>query len=289
MRQLKNTQNITDRSSEVFNIYMHDLKNYPMITPEEEVELTQLIKKGGPKGERAKKRLIEANLRFVVSVANQYKQQGMELSDLINEGNIGLIKAAERFDDTRGFKFISCAVWWIRQSIIQAINDNSRTVRLPQSQIALIQRYRRLHEETMQAEQRCPTAQEFAEYAGLDTEKAEGVISSIKRSVSIDTPLSDDDNETTIGDMMTSGSVTDSDADKESLHNDIMTMLQHVLSQRECDILTRSYGFNGHEQGLDEIGASMGLSRERVRQIRERAVKKLRESGGATTLSRYLG
>ena len=288
MRQFKSTQGITDRNSLSVSNYLREVNDYPMISLDEEVRLAQLIHKGGKEGERAKQQLVEANLRFVVSVANQYHQKNMELSDLISEGNIGLIKAAERFDDTRGFKFISYAVWWIRQSIISAISEHGRMIRIPLNQQALLQQYQMLLNETMQTEQRKPTVEEFAEFADIPVNKARSLMTGMKSVVSADSPMTDD-SDSTIGDMIASDFSTDKDVEQESLHMDLMAFINHTLNAREKEIVTRSFGIGKQEQGLDEISSDLGLSRERVRQIREKAVLKMRDSDSSHLLYRYLG
>lgn len=288
IRQFKTTPGITDRGSLSVNNYLRELNRYPVLSVEEEVELTRKIRKGGKEGEKAKKRLIECNLRFVVSVANQYHQKSMELSDLISEGNIGLIKAAERFDETRGFKFISFAVWWIRQSIMASISEHGRIVRIPLNQQALIQQYKMLAHETMQTEQRKPTSEEFAAFADIDVDKAQLVIQSISRSVSTDSPVSDD-NDATIGDMLVSESMTDGITEHESLHTDLISIIDKSLNQREKEIVIRSFGINNREESLEDISEEFGLSRERVRQIREKAVMKIKESDNCHLLFKYLG
>lgn len=288
IRQFKTSQGITDRNTLSVNNYLRELNRYPMLSIEEEVLLSQKIRKGGKEGEKAKKRLVEANLRFVVSVANQYHQKNMELSDLISEGNIGLIKAAERFDDTRGFKFISYAVWWIRQSIIAAISEQGRMVRIPLNQQALIQQYKMLAHETMQTEQRKPTVEEFAMFADIDTAKAQLVIDSISGSISTDSPVGED-NDATIGDMIISEDRTDSNVDQESLHTDLVTLINQSLNPREKEIVIRSFGIGKREQSLEDISEELGLSRERVRQIREKAVVKMKESDNSHLLFKYLG
>ena len=259
-----------------------------MATVDEEVILAQKIKQGGKEADKARQRLIEANLRFVISVANQYHQHNMDLSDLISEGNIGLIKAAERFDDTRGFKFISYAVWWIRQSITSAICENGRIIRLPLNQQALLNMYSILLNETIQREQRKPTIAEFAELAGISENKASMLIEQTDKTLSMDAPLSED-TETSVGDLVSSGSKTDESLDKESLHHDMVAMLNHILSAKEREILMRSFGIDCKEEGLDEIGFTLGLSRERVRQIREKALDKIRRSNKIEILAQYIG
>ena len=288
MRQFKSTKNITERSNISVNNYLKEMSRYPMATADEEVELAQKIKQGGKEADKARQRLIEANLRFVISVANQYHQHDMDLSDLISEGNIGLIKAAERFDDTRGFKFISYAVWWIRQSITSAICENGRIIRLPLNQQALLNMYFILLNETMQTEQRKPTVAEFAEFADISEYKASILIEQTDKALSMDAPLSED-TETSVADLVSSGSKTDDSLDKESLHHDMVAMLNHILSAKEREILMRSFGIDCKEEGLDEIGFTLGLSRERVRQIREKALDKIRRSNKIEILAQYIG
>ena len=287
MRQFKNTKNITEHSSISVNNYLKEVSRYPMITVDEEVILTQKIRQGGKEAEKARQRLVEANLRFVISVANQYHQHNMDLSDLISEGNIGLIKAAERFDETRGFKFISYAVWWIRQSISSTIYENGRIIRLPLNQQALLNMYSTLLKETMQTEQRKPTTAEFAEFANISENKAGILIEQTAKTLSMDDPLSED-TDTSIGDFVSSGSKTDESLDKESLHQDMTAILNHILSAKEKEILMRSFGINCKEEGLEEIGFAFGLSRECVRQIREKALCKIRRSNKIGILAQYI-
>ena len=287
MRQFKNTKKITERNNISVNNYLKEVSRYPMVTVDEEVILAQKIRQGGKEADKARQRLIEANLRFVISVANQYHQSNMDLSDLISEGNIGLIKAAERFDDTRGFKFISYAVWWIRQSISSAICENGRAIRLPLNQQALLNMYSTLLKETMQTERRKPTTAEFAEFANISENKAGILIEQTAKTLSMDNPLSED-TDTSIGDFVSSGSKTDESLDKESLHQDMTAILNHILSAKEKEILMRSFGINCKEEGLEEIGFAFGLSRERVRQIREKALCKIRRSNKIGILAQYI-
>ena len=287
MRQFKNTKNITERSNISVNKYLKEVSRYPMVTVDEEVILAQKIRQGGNEADKARQRLVEANLRFVISVANQYHQHNMDLSDLISEGNIGLIKAAERFDETRGFKFISYAVWWIRQSISSTIYENGRIIRLPLNQQALLNMYSILLKETMQTEQRKPTTAEFAEFANISENKAGILIEQTAKTLSMDDPLSED-TDTSIGDFVSSGSKTDESLDKESLHQDMTAILNHILSAKEKEILMRSFGINCKEEGLEEIGFAFGLSRERVRQIREKTLCKIRRSNKIGILAQYI-
>ena len=287
MRQFKNTKKITERNNISVNNYLKEVNRYPMATVDEEVTLAQRIRQGGKEADKARQRLIEANLRFVISVANQYHQPNMDLSDLISEGNIGLIKAAELFDDTRGFKFISYAVWWIRQSISSAICENGRAIRLPLNQQALLSKYFILMNKTIQKEQREPTTAEFAEFADISEYKASMLIEQNHKTLSMDAPLSED-TETSVGDLVPSRYRTDDSLDKESLHQDIAAILNHILTAKEREIILRSFGIGCKEEGLEEIGFSLGLSRERVRQIREKALCKIRRSNKSGILAQYI-
>ena len=288
MRQFKSSQHITGRSSVSVINYLRDVNRYPMATIEEEVQLAQAIRRGGKEGERARQRLIEANLRFVITVANQYRQHNMELADLISEGNIGLIKAAERFDDTKGFKFVSYAVWWIRQSIQQAISEQEQIIRMPLNQQGLQQMYNLLLNETMQTEQRRPTAEEFAAFAGIDIKKAEDTLNGFLATISMDAPIREDA-DMTIGDNLSSGNRSDQMMERESMKNDLHKLLLLSLTKKEHAIISRIYGLNGQEETLGDVGLDMGLSRERVRQIKEKALRKIRLSAHKDTLAQYLG
>jgi RNA polymerase primary sigma factor len=287
MRQFKNTKKITERNNISVNNYLKEVNRYPMATVDEEVTLAQRIRQGGKEADKARKRLVEANLRFVISVANQYHQPNMDLSDLISEGNIGLIKAAELFDDTRGFKFISYAVWWIRQSISSAICENGRAIRLPLNQQALLSKYFILMNKTIQKEQREPTTAEFAEFADISEYKASMLIEQNHKTLSMDAPLSED-TETSVGDLVPSRYRTDDSLDKESLRQDIAAILNHILTAKEREIILRSFGIGCKEEGLEEIGFSLGLSRERVRQIREKALSTIRRSKKIGRLAQYI-
>ena len=288
MRQFKSSQHITGRSSVSVNNYLRDVNRYPMATMEEEVQLAQAIRCGGREGERARQRLIEANLRFVVTVANQYHQHSMDLADLISEGNIGLIKAAERFDDTRGFKFVSYAVWWIRQAILQAVSEQGQTIRMPLNQQGLRQMYNLLLNETMQTEQRKPTTEEFAVFADINLKKAKDILNDILLTVSMDTPVSED-SELTLGDNLPSGSRSDQLVERESLKSDLRKVLSLLLTNKEYTIISRTFGLSGQEESLAAVGTDMGMTRERVRQIREKAILKIRKSSHKNKLAQYLG
>ncbi len=290
MRQLKIQKSITNRTSEALDKYLVEIGRAPLITIEEEIELAQKIKKGGVEGERAKNKLVTANLRFVVSVAKQYQHQGLGLTDLIDEGNIGLIKAAQKFDETRGFKFISYAVWWIRQSILQAIAEQSRIVRLPLNQVGALGRINHYINEFEQLNQRHPTVSELAQATQMDPEKITQSIAADGHHISIDAPFQEGE-ENTLVDVLPSGDETKTDlhADKESMAQELDTVLCKVLKEREITILRQCYGFGCSEKGLEEIGDQLGLTRERVRQIREKAITKLRSSTNVKVLQKYLG
>lgn len=290
MRQLKIQKSITNRNSEALDKYLVEIGRAPMVSIEEEIELAQAIKKGGRAGERAKNKLVEANLRFVVSVAKQYQHQGLTLTDLIDEGNIGLIKAAERFDETRGFKFISYAVWWIRQSILQAIAEQSRIVRLPLNQVGSLNKVNHEINKFEQENLRRPSVEEIADRTGVDEEKISQSMAASGHHVSIDAPFGDDDDNTMV-DVMSSGddSRTDKQVDHESMAMELKQVLGQVLKERERQIVCACFGIGEPEKGLEEIGDKMGLTRERVRQIREKSISKLRESGYVKILMKYLG
>ena len=287
MRQLKIQKSITNRSSEALDKYLVEIGRQPLVTIDEEIELAQAIRRGGPEGEKAKERLVTANLRFVVSVAKQYQHQGLTLTDLIDEGNIGLVKAAEKFDETRGFKFISYAVWWIRQSILQAIAEQSRIVRLPLNQSGALSKINQEINKFEQQHQRRPSVTELAE---IEESKIEQTAKADSHHMSIDAPFGEDD-DNSMADMLSSGDDTRTDklVDYESLTSDLDNVLRNVLKDRELKIVKECFGIGCQERGLEEIGAEMGLTRERVRQIREKSITKLHDSGYARILMKYLG
>lgn len=290
MRQLKIQKSITNRSSEALDKYLVEIGRAPLISIDEEIELAQIIKKGGPQAERAKDRLVTANLRFVVSVAKQYQHQGLTLTDLIDEGNIGLIKAAQKFDETRGFKFISYAVWWIRQSILQAIAEQSRIVRLPLNQVGSLNKINHEISKFEQVHQRRPSIAELSEATNIDQEKIGQSMMADGHHVSIDAPFQDGE-ENCMLDVMPSGEDcrTDRMVDHESMALELNNVLNEVLKEREIIIIRECFGIGCHEKGLEEIGDQLGLTRERVRQIREKSIAKLRESGNVKILMKYLG
>ena len=290
MRQLKITKSITNRSSEALDKYLVEIGRVPMITVDEEIELAQAIRNGGKAGERAKEKLVKANLRFVVSVAKQYQHQGLGLTDLIDEGNIGLVKAAEKFDETRGFKFISYAVWWIRQSILQAIAEQSRIVRLPLNQVGALSKINSEISKFEQKNQRRPSVQELSMLTNIDETKSDQTIKADNHHMSSDAPFQEDD-DNSMADVLASGedSRADKQVDYESMAKELDTVLRNVLKDREITIVRECFGIGCHEKGLEEIGDQLGLTRERVRQIREKSIVKLRESGYAKLLIKYLG
>ena len=290
MRQLKIQKSITNRSSEALDKYLVEIGRQPLVTIDEEIELAQAIRRGGPEGEKAKERLVTANLRFVVSVAKQYQHQGLTLTDLIDEGNIGLVKAAEKFDETRGFKFISYAVWWIRQSILQAIAEQSRIVRLPLNQSGALSKINQEINKFEQMHQRRPSVTELAELTQIEESKIEQTAKADSHHMSIDAPFGEDD-DNSMADMLSSGEDTRTDklVDYESLTSDLDNVLRNVLKDRELKIVKECFGIGCQERGLEEIGAEMGLTRERVRQIREKSITKLHDSGYSRILMKYLG
>ena len=290
MRQLKIQKSITNRAGEALDKYLVEIGRVPMITVEEEIEPAQKIKKGGREGERAKDKLVKANLRFVVSVAKQYQHQGLGLTDLIDEGNIGLVKAAEKFDETRGFKFISYAVWWIRQSILQAIAEQSRIVRLPLNQVGALSKINAEISKFEQENQRRPSVHELSDLTNIDETKIDQTIKADNHHMSIDAPFQEDD-DNSMADVLASGedSRADKHVDYESMSHELDTVLRNVLKDREITIVRECFGIGCNEKGLEEIGDQLGLTRERVRQIREKSIVKLRESGYSKLLIKYLG
>ena len=286
MRQLKITKSITNRESASLDKYLQEIGKEEMISAEEEVELAQRIKKGDQK---ALERLTKANLRFVVSVAKQYQNQGLSLPDLINEGNLGLLKAAERFDETRGFKFISYAVWWIRQSILQAISEQSRIVRLPLNQVGSVNKINREISKFEQINERRPSIDEIAAHIDLPQDKIDEAMAVNSRHVSVDAPFADGEDSSLL-DVLVNEDIptTDMPLVAESLRSEIQAALT-VLSERERHVIECSYGINGPELTLEEIGDKYGLSRERVRQIKEKAIRKLRNCTKNKSLKAYLG
>ncbi|MGN1251504.1 MAG: RNA polymerase sigma factor RpoD/SigA [Muribaculaceae bacterium] len=285
MRQLKIAPSITKRDGEILDKYLQEIGREEMLTPDQEVELARRIHEGDRK---ALDRLVRANLRFVVSVAKQYQNQGMALPDLINEGNLGLIKAAEKFDETRGFKFISYAVWWIRQSILQAMSENSRIVRLPLNHVGSINKIHKAMATFEQENQRRASTEEIAEMLDIPVEKVRDSMRVSGRSVSVDTPFQEGEDGTLL-DVMTNEDDpgTDSGLNLESLSTDIRHALAQ-LPEREREVLEAFFGIGTRELSLEEIGDKYGLTRERVRQIKEKALRHIKHEH-SRTLKTYLG
>ena len=288
MRQLKITKSITNRESQSLEKYLQEIGKVDLISPEEEVQLAEKIKQGD---QLALDRLTKANLRFVVSVAKQYQNQGLTLPDLINEGNLGLIKAAQRFDETRGFKFISYAVWWIRQSILQALAEQSRIVRLPLNKVGLTNRISKAFQMLEQEFEREPTAEELADLLELRTEEVAATLNMSTRHISVDSPLSDGE-ENTLIDVLENTNAPRTDeflVHHESLRMEIDRSLQ-TLTERQKDVICFFYGIGvDHPLSLEDIGERYHLTRERVRQIKDKAITKLRTTSRCRQLRVYLG
>ncbi len=286
MRQLKITKSITNRESASLDKYLQEIGKEELITVEEEVELAQRIKKGD---QAALEKLTRANLRFVVSVAKQYQNQGLSLPDLINEGNLGLIKAAEKFDETRGFKFISYAVWWIRQSILQALAEQSRIVRLPLNQVGSLNKINKAYSKFEQEHERRPSPEELAEQLELPSDKVADTLRVSGRHVSVDAPFVDGEDNSLLDVLVNNDSPN---ADRvlidESLAREIERSLT-TLTEREADIIRMFFGIGCQEMTLEEIGERFGLTRERVRQIKEKAIRRLRHTSRSKLLKTYLG
>ena len=287
MRQLKITKSITNRESASLDKYLQEIGREDLITVEEEVELAQRIR-GGDR--LALEKLTRANLRFVVSVAKQYQNQGLSLPDLINEGNLGLIKAAEKFDETRGFKFISYAVWWIRQSILQALAEQSRIVRLPLNQVGSLNKINKAFSKFEQENERRPSPEELAEVLDIPVDKITDTMKVSGRHISVDAPFVEGEDNSLLDVMINDDSPN---ADRvlinESLSKEIERVLAFTLSDRERDIVKKFFGIGVTEMTLEEIGDEFGLTRERVRQIKEKAIRKLRPNAKSKLLKGFLG
>ena len=286
MRQLKINKSITNRQNAALDKYLVEIGREELISTDEEVELAQKIHKGD---RRALDKLTRANLRFVVSVAKQYQNQGLALNDLIDEGNLGLIKAAQKFDETRGFKFISYAVWWIRQSILQAISEQSRIVRMPLNQVGFQSKLAKAVVNFEQANERRPSVQELADILETDEGKVREALGTNGKKVSVDAPFQDDDSNSLI-DIMTDedAPTTDNNMERESLSKDLEAALS-TLSEREQQVLKMLFGIGCNEMTADEVANSLSLTRERVRQIKERALRRLRDDANINILTKYLG
>lgn len=273
MRSFKISQSITDRQDASLNSYFKDVSRQPMISPEEEIELTKKIKKGN---EAAVKKLVEANLRFVISVAKQYQNKGLALVDLIQEGNIGLIEAARKFDETRGFRFISYAVWWIRQAIIKALSDQCRTIRVPANQIVCMNKISKAIEQFEQQYGRKPSTRELEELTDIDYDKICLTMSAMNRSVSLESPIKDEDASCLLDIIPNDGAVsTDTEVSKNDLSNEIERILSK-LSYRDRDILRMSFGIGMNPMTNEEIAGRFGIGSERVRQIQHSAINYIR-------------
>lgn len=287
MRQLKITKSITNRETASLDKYLQDIGKEELITADEEVQLAQKVKQGD---QQALEKLVKANLRFVVSVAKQYQNQGLSLPDLINEGNLGLIKAARRFDETRGFKFISYAVWWIRQSILQALAEQSRIIRLPLNQVGSLNKIKKATSKLEQEFERTPSAEEIAEKLEMPDYKIDAAKKITTRYISMDAPLTQDD-ETKFLDVFISDDTphTDDTLMRESLAREIQRSLA-TLTKKERDVINLYYGIGiPHGLTLEEIGAKFDLTRERVRQIKEKAIRRLKHTSRSKLLKSYLG
>jgi RNA polymerase primary sigma factor len=287
MRQLKISKQITNRESQSLDKYLQEIGKVDLLTPDEEVELAKRIREGD---QQALEKLTKANLRFVVSVAKQYQNQGLSLGDLINEGNLGLIKAAQRFDETRGFKFISYAVWWIRQSILQALAEQSRIVRLPLNRVGSLNKISKTFSELEQKYEREPSPEELAEVLDVTTAEVVDTLKISGRHISMDAPFVQGE-ENSLLDVLENDSEDTPDAEliNDSLRKEVQRALS-TLTQREADVVTLYFGLNGeHTMTLEEIGEKFNLTRERVRQIKEKAIRRLRHTSRSKALKPYLG
>ena len=286
MRQLKITKSITNRESASLDKYLQEIGREPLIPVDEEVELARRIRNGD---RVALEKLVKANLRFVVSVAKQYQNQGLSLPDLIDEGNLGLIKAAEKFDETRGFKFISYAVWWIRQSILQALAEQSRIVRLPLNQVGSLNKINKAYQRFEQEHERKPSAEELAELLDIPVDKIADTLKMSSRQVSVDAPFVEGEDNSLIDVMVNEDSPNaDHTLINESLSREIDRALA-TLTPREADIIRKFFGIGVPEKTLEEIGIEFRLTRERVRQIKEKAIRRLKASSRSRILKTYLG
>jgi len=283
------TKQYTNRESQSLDKYLQEIGRVELLTAEDEIDLAKLIKKGGFKGTRALERLVKANLRFVVSVSKQYQNQGLSLGDLINEGNLGLIKAAKRFDETRGFKFISYAVWWIRQSILQALAEQSRIVRLPLNRVGALNKIGKKFSELEQEFEREPTAAELADQLGMTENEISETIKISGRHLSVDAPFVQGE-ENRLLDVLPNEAQPPPDTEliQESLQVEVQQVLT-TLSQREGDVIKLYFGLTGQALTLEEIGEKFNLTRERVRQIKEKAIRRLRHASRSKSLRTFLG
>lgn len=285
MRQLKIATQITNRDSQSVEKYLQDISKLPMVTPEEEASLAREIRAGS---DAALEKLVMANLRFVVSVAKQYQHQGLTLSDLINEGNLGLIKAAGRFDETKGFKFISYAVWWIRQSILQALAEQGRLVRLPQNKIGAYNRANKAIIAFEQEHERQPSVEELSKILEMSETELSNIFTSNTRHASLDAPVTDSE-DVSMGELLAGSNDTDNTVMQDSLRNEIFRILKS-LSPRESEIVMAYFGLGGSDgPTIEQIGQKYDLTKERIRQIKERAIKRLQKGRYSKSLQAYLG
>lgn len=282
-----NENTIIDRSKKSISSYFQEIRKTKPLTPDQEAELARLIHKGGKEGDAALERLVSANLRFVVTVAHSFSSNLLELQDLIAEGNMGLIKAAKSFDETRGFKFISYAVWWIRQAITRAIANCDNTLRIPHNQQSILTEYRQMMKDVMQCENRTITIDEFCAVTGYDRDRVANVISASFKPVKLDDKLNDDE-DTTYGDFFASDSYTDAGLDEESLHVDLVNVVNGVLTRREAFIVKCMSGVGHEMMTLNDVALEVGLSPERTRQVFHKAIKKISLSPLSSRLNSYL-
>ena len=288
MKEFKiSTNSITSRDSICISNYLREVSRIDLLTPDEEARLARIINNGGREGKKAKEVLVKANLRFVVSVAKSFRNSGLELSDLISEGNIGLMKAVETFDETRGFRFLTYAVWWIRQSINNAIMNKGGVVRIPSNQHRIFADYLAIQQEVMQTEGRELSIEEYAEMSGISVYNLNNIMKAARKANSLDAKMGDD-SDTTYLDMLSSGSKADRAMDIESLSTDLNRMIASMLTANEAYVLRHHFGIGCPQETFDDIAAEIGLSRERTRQLNMKAVEKLRKSAKALNLVNYL-
>lgn len=288
MREFKTHANtITDRKNESVQRYLKEVSRIERISMDEEADLARVIRRGGPDAIEARDRLVKANLRFVVSVANQFKPSSLDLGDLISEGNLGLIKAAELFDDTKGFKFITYAVWWIRQSIMAAVASQGGTLRLPSNQQKILNRYRQFQQDILQREERAITIDEFCEVSGYDYNHVANALRASGKPMFMDECLGED-SDMTFGEMLASDSVNDAALERESLRQEIDNVFRHLLTDREAYVLKKLYGLGCEPLPLDEIALHLNISRERARQLCLLSIRKIRVSPYSSHLFEYL-
>lgn len=288
MKEFKISNNsITSRDSICVSNYLREVSHIELLTPDEEAHLARIIKKGGREGQKAKETLVKANLRFVISVAKSFRSSGLELSDLISEGNLGLMKAAETFDETRGFRFLTYAVWWIRQSINNAIMTKGGVVRIPSHQHRIFTDFIAMQDEVMQTEGRELSLEEYAEISGIPVYLLSNIMKASRKANSLDAKMGED-SDTTYLDMLSSGSKTDRAMDMESLSTDLNRVIVSVLTEKEAYVLCHHFGIGCPQESFDDIAAVIGLSRERTRQLSMKAIEKLRKSATALNLANYL-